>query len=152
MPIHIVTVGCLSAIRSISGVRLFAEAIFVRVARLSVIAPFRGAWYPTCLTPVGRVSSETASWDTEDWPKQQENSMTNARQVPDVQVLKGITTAQSNEHQRNRSGRAEEYAMKKGNCDPNSIYSTSDNFNLRHSLKDYQKRHYIHPRCDFIHL
>ena len=44
--------------------------------------------------------------------------MANAKQVLDVQVSKGITTAQSNEHQRNRSERAEEYAMKKGNYDP----------------------------------
>lgn len=44
--------------------------------------------------------------------------MANQRQVLDVQVSKGITTAQSNEHQRNRSERAEEYAMKKGNYDP----------------------------------
>ena len=67
---------------------------------------------------MGRVSSGTASWDTEDWPKQHENSMANAKQVLDVQVSKGITTAQSNEHQRNRSEKAEKYAMKKGNYDP----------------------------------
>ena len=44
--------------------------------------------------------------------------MANAKQVLDVQVSKGITTAQSNEHQRNRSEKAEKYAMKKGNYDP----------------------------------
>ena len=44
--------------------------------------------------------------------------MTNAKQVLDVQVSKGITTAQSNEHLRNRSEKAAEYAMKKGNYDP----------------------------------
>ena len=32
--------------------------------------------------------------------------------------LQGITTAQSNEHLRNRSEKAAEYAMKKGNYDP----------------------------------
>ena len=36
--------------------------------------------------------------------------MANAKQVLDVQVSKGITTAQSNEHQRNRSEKAEKYA------------------------------------------
>ena len=35
-----------------------------------------------------------------------------------MQVSKGITTAQSNEHQRRRSELAEKYAMKKGNYDP----------------------------------
>ena len=44
--------------------------------------------------------------------------MANAKQVLDVQVSKGITTAQSNEHLRNRSEKAAEYAMKKGNYDP----------------------------------
>ena len=48
--------------------------------------------------------------------------MANAKQVLDVQVSKGITTAQSNEHLRNRSEKASEkaaeYAMKKGNYDP----------------------------------
>lgn len=34
-PIHIVEVGYLSAIRIISGVRLFAEAIFVRACPMS---------------------------------------------------------------------------------------------------------------------
>ena len=36
--------------------------------------------------------------------------MANAKQVLDVQVSKGITTAQSNEHLRNRSEKAAEYA------------------------------------------
>lgn len=44
--------------------------------------------------------------------------MANAKQVLDIRVSKGITTAQSNEHQRRRSEKAEEYAMKKGNYDP----------------------------------
>ena len=44
--------------------------------------------------------------------------MANAKQVLDVHVSKGITTAQSNEHLRNRSEKAAEYAMKKGNYDP----------------------------------
>ncbi len=44
--------------------------------------------------------------------------MANAKQVLDVQVSKGITTAQSNEHLRNRSEKAEKYAMSKGNYDP----------------------------------
>ena len=44
--------------------------------------------------------------------------MVNAKQVLDVQVSKGITTAQSNEHQRRRSEQAEKYAMSKGNYDP----------------------------------
>lgn len=44
--------------------------------------------------------------------------MANAKQVLDVQVSKGITTAQSNEHLRNRSEKAAEYAMKNGNYDP----------------------------------
>lgn len=35
-----------------------------------------------------------------------------------MQVSKGITTAQSNEHLRNRSEKAEKYAMDKGNYDP----------------------------------
>lgn len=44
--------------------------------------------------------------------------MANQKQVLDVQVSKGITTAQSNEHQRRRSEQAEKYAMKMGNYDP----------------------------------
>lgn len=44
--------------------------------------------------------------------------MAKAKQVLDVQVSKGITAAQSNEHLRSRSARAAEYAMKKGNYDP----------------------------------
>lgn len=43
--------------------------------------------------------------------------MAKATQVLDVQVSKGITTAQSNEHQRNRSEKAEKYAKDKGNYD-----------------------------------
>ena len=35
-----------------------------------------------------------------------------------MQVSKGITAAQSNEHLRDRSERAEKYAMNKGNYDP----------------------------------
>lgn len=35
-----------------------------------------------------------------------------------MKVSKGITTAQSNEHLRDRSERAEKYAMNKGNYDP----------------------------------
>lgn len=42
----------------------------------------------------------------------------NPKQVLDVQVSKGITAAQSNEHLRDRSERAEKYAMTKGNYDP----------------------------------
>lgn len=44
--------------------------------------------------------------------------MANQKQVLDVHVSKGITTAQSNEHQRRRSEKAEKYAMSKGNYDP----------------------------------
>lgn len=44
--------------------------------------------------------------------------MTNQKQVLDVRVSKGITAAQSNEHLRDRSERAEKYAMGKGNYDP----------------------------------
>lgn len=44
--------------------------------------------------------------------------MTNQKQVLDVQVSKGITAAQGNEHLRNRSEKAEKYAMSKGNYDP----------------------------------
>ena len=44
--------------------------------------------------------------------------MANAKQVLDVQVSKGITAAQGNEHLRNRSKEAEKYAMSKGNYDP----------------------------------
>lgn len=44
--------------------------------------------------------------------------MANAKQVMDVQVSKGITSSQSNEHLRNRSEKAQEYAMSKGNYDP----------------------------------
>lgn len=44
--------------------------------------------------------------------------MMNPKQVLDVQVSKGITAAQSNEHLRDRSERAEKYAMAKGNYDP----------------------------------
>lgn len=53
-----------------------------------------------------------------DCPQQRENSMTNQKQVLDVRVSKGITAAQSNEHLRDRSERAEKYAMGKGNYDP----------------------------------
>ena len=44
--------------------------------------------------------------------------MANAKQVMDVHVSKGITSAQSNEHLRRRSEKAQEYAMSKGNYDP----------------------------------
>lgn len=44
--------------------------------------------------------------------------MEDQKQVLDVQVSKGITAAQSNEHMRDRSERAEKYAMVKGNYDP----------------------------------
>lgn len=44
--------------------------------------------------------------------------MANQKQVLDVQVSKGITVAQSNEHLRDRSEKAEKYAMSKGNYDP----------------------------------
>ncbi|EHJ34975.1 plasmid recombination enzyme [Leyella stercorea DSM 18206] len=44
--------------------------------------------------------------------------MMNPKQVLDVQASKGITAAQSNEHLRDRSERAEKYAMTKGNYDP----------------------------------
>lgn len=44
--------------------------------------------------------------------------MMNPKQVLDVQVSKGITAVQSNEHLRDRSERAEKYAMTKGNYDP----------------------------------
>lgn len=44
--------------------------------------------------------------------------MMNPKQVLDVQVSKGITAAQSNEHLRDRSERAEKYAMTKGNYNP----------------------------------
>ena len=47
--------------------------------------------------------------------------MANAKQVLDAQGTKGITTAQSNEHQRNRSEKVEKDAMKKGNNDPTRI-------------------------------
>lgn len=67
---------------------------------------------------VGRVSVGTASWDTGDCPQKHGNSMANAKQVLDIRVSKGITVAQSNEHLRSRSARAEEYAMSKGNYDP----------------------------------
>ena len=43
--------------------------------------------------------------------------MANQKQVLDVQVSKGITAAQSNEHLRDRSEKAEKYAMNKGNYD-----------------------------------
>ena len=64
------------------------------------------------------MSKQAASWDTGNCPKQHENSMANAKQVLDVQVSKGITAAQGNEHLRNRSEEAEKYAMSKGNYDP----------------------------------
>ncbi|MDR3796109.1 MobV family relaxase [Phocaeicola sp.] len=44
--------------------------------------------------------------------------MAQAKQVLDVHVSKGITSAQSNEHLRCRSEKAREYAMSKGNYDP----------------------------------
>lgn len=44
--------------------------------------------------------------------------MADQKQVLDMQVSKGITAAQSNEHLRDRSERAEKYAMNKGNYDP----------------------------------
>ena len=67
---------------------------------------------------VGAVPIQAASWGMTDCPKQHENSMANQKQVLDVQVSKGITTAQSNEHQRRRSEQAEKYAIKMGNYDP----------------------------------
>ena len=44
--------------------------------------------------------------------------MANIKQVLDARVSKGMTTAQSNEHLRNRSERAEKHAMSIGNYDP----------------------------------
>ncbi len=44
--------------------------------------------------------------------------MANAKQVMDVHVSKGMTSAQSNEHLRRRSEKTQEYAMSKGNYDP----------------------------------
>lgn len=44
--------------------------------------------------------------------------MANAKQVLDIRVSKGITAAQSNEHLRFRSEKAEEHAMSIGNYDP----------------------------------
>lgn len=44
--------------------------------------------------------------------------MANQKQVLDIRVSKGITAAQSNEHLRDRSEKAEKYAMTKGNYDP----------------------------------
>lgn len=44
--------------------------------------------------------------------------MANQKQVLDIRVSKGITVAQSNEHLRDRSKKAEKYAMTKGNYDP----------------------------------
>lgn len=72
------------------------------------------------------MSEQAASWDTVDCPKQYEKRMANQKQVLDVQVSKGITTAQSNEHLRDRSekGRAV-YAMSKGNYDPTRKRLTS---------------------------
>ena len=70
---------------------------------------------PQMTTSLGAVSGRAASWDTRDCPKQYRKSMANAKQVLDIRVSKGITTAQSNEHLRNRSEKAAEYAMKKGN-------------------------------------
>ena len=49
------------------------------------------------------MSEQAASWDTVDCPKQYEKRMANQKKVLDVQVSKGITTAQSNEHLRDRS-------------------------------------------------
>lgn len=46
--------------------------------------------------------------------------MADQKQVLDVKVSKGITAAQSNEHLRDRSERAEKYAMNKGNYDPHT--------------------------------
>jgi len=66
----------------------------------------------------GRVSVQAASWDTKDCSDKPKNNMMNPKQVLDVQVSKGITVAQSNEHLRDRSERAEKYAMTKGNYDP----------------------------------
>ena len=51
----------------------------------------------------GKGVEQAASWDTVDCPKQYEKRMANQKQVLDVQVSKGITTAQSNEHLRDRS-------------------------------------------------
>lgn len=64
------------------------------------------------------MSRQAASWDMKDYPMQQKKQYDKCKQVLDVQVSKGITTAQSNEHLRNRSEKAAEYAMKKGNYDP----------------------------------
>ncbi len=44
--------------------------------------------------------------------------MANAKQVMDVHVSKGMTSAQSNELLRKRSEKAQEYAMSKDNYDP----------------------------------
>lgn len=52
--------------------------------------------------------------------------MANAKQVLDVQVSKGITAAQGNEHLRNRSEEAEKYAMSKGNYDPTRKHRYSE--------------------------
>ena len=73
---------------------------------------------PLMTDVTGRVSVQAASWDTKDCSDKPKNNMMNPKQVLDVQVSKGITAAQSNEHLRDRSERAEKYAMTKGNYDP----------------------------------
>lgn len=44
--------------------------------------------------------------------------MAKAKQVLDVRVSKGITTSQSNEHQRRWTEKGWEQALEKGNYDP----------------------------------
>lgn len=83
---------------------------------------FRGSLIPLLTDVAGRsvhASSKLGHGElSETTRKQHGNSMANAKQVLDVQVSKGITAAQGNEHLRNRSEEAEKYAMSKGNYDP----------------------------------
>ena len=60
--------------------------------------------------------------------------MANAKQVLDVQVSKGITAAQGNEHLRNRSKEAEKYAMSKGNYDPTRKHLNFEIAEARYAL------------------
>ena len=66
----------------------------------------------------GRTVRMNCKQGQEDYPPNGLYDMANAKQVMDVHVSKGMTSAQSNEHLRRRSGKAQEYAMSKCNYDP----------------------------------
>lgn len=77
------------------------------------------AYYPIRRKRWEGLSDGAASWDSAVVRKTDTDSMAeNAKQVMDIRPSAGITTAQSNEHQRRWTEKGWEHAVSKGNYDP----------------------------------